>query len=127
MNTETHGRDADVARPPAPHPLRRLAAGLMLLSGVTHVTQLAVYGTERSAVGASLFGAVYFVIGLLLLGRGKAALVLGTVLPTIGGVLGVYRFFGLHANPFSVFHVALDLMVVPACIYLLQRFPSRHR
>lgn len=101
--------------------LRRLAAGLMLLSGITHVAQLAFYGAERSAVGASLFGGVYFVIGILLLGGTKTALILGALLPAIGGILGVYRFLHLHPNPFSVFHVALDLVVVPICLYLHAR------
>ena len=50
---------------------RRVAAVLMLISGVTHVAQLAFYGAETSAIGASLFGVVYFVLGLLLLGKGR--------------------------------------------------------
>ncbi|MCC6490153.1 MAG: hypothetical protein IT364_21895 [Candidatus Hydrogenedentes bacterium] len=107
--------------------LRRLASSLMLLSGITHVAQLAVYGTERSAVGASVFGCIYFAIGLLLLSRARIALILGVLLPSIGGVLGVYRFLHLHANPFSVFHVALDLVVVPICLYLYaRRIPDSH-
>lgn len=101
--------------------LRRMAAGLMLLSGVTHVIQLAIYGAEHSVIGAAIFGGIYFAIGLLLLGNTRFALVLGALLPAIGGVLGVYRFLHLHANPFSVFHVAIDLVVVPACVYLLCR------
>ena len=70
-------------------------------------------------MGASIFGLIYFVIGLLLLGKGKGALWAGAILPSIGGVLGVYRFFFLHTNPFSVFHVAIDLIVVPICVSLL--------
>ena len=101
--------------------LRRFAAGLMLLSGVTHVAQLAVYGAELSVVGASIFGGVYFLIGLLLLGRSRAALFLGAILPALGGMLGVYRFLYLHPNPFSIFHVAIDLVVVPVCAVLLAR------
>ena len=100
---------------------RRGAAVLMLISGVTHVAQLAFYGAETSAIGASLFGVVYFVLGLLLLGKGRAVLWFAAILPTIGGILGVYRFLHLHRNPFSVFHVVVDLIVVPCCIYLLTR------
>ena len=101
--------------------LRRVAASLMLLSGGTHVAQLAVYEPEHSVIGAAVFGGIYFLIGLLLLGTTRTALMLGAVFPTIGGLLGVYRFLHLHANPFSVFHVAIDLVVVPACVYLLCR------
>jgi len=99
--------------------IRNLAAYLMLLSGVTHISQLFVYGFYDHVVGAAVFGAVYFLIGLALLGRTKIALWLGAVLPSIGGILGVYRFLLLHVNPFSVFHVLIDLIVVPICAYVL--------
>lgn len=101
--------------------LRRIAAVLMLLSGITHVVQLPVYGTEHSVIGASIFGGIYFLIGLWLLGSSRSALVAGAVLPSVGGVLGVYRFLLLHPNPFSVFHVGIDLVVVPICVVLLLR------
>ncbi len=115
------GQATDLSRRHSPTGLRRFAAGLMVLSGVTHVAQLAVYGAAHSVVGAALFGAVYFVIGLFLWGRGRIALILGAVLPAIGGALGVVRFLYVQPNPFSVFHVAIDLLVVPVCVYLLVR------
>lgn len=106
-------------RPPA---IRRLAAVLMLVSGVTHVAQLWFYPENRSAWGASVFGAIYFGLGLfLVLSKGRAALWAAAILPSIGGALGVWRFIQMHRNPFSVFHVAIDLIVVPCCIYLLTR------
>lgn len=101
--------------------IRALASGLMLLSGVTHVTQLFIYGAHGHVVGAALFGLAYFGIGLALRGTSRWALWLGAVLPSIGGVLGVVRFTALHANPFSVFHVGIDLIVVPICVWLLVR------
>ena len=104
---------------------RSLAAVLMLISGVTHVAQLFVYGTAGHVIGAALFGVVYFVIGLGLSGRSRWPLWAGTVLPTIGGVLGIVRFTTMHANPFSVFHVCIDLVVVPLCIYLLRTERAR--
>lgn len=100
---------------------RRVAAALMLISGVTHVVQLPVYGAEHSVVGASIFGGIYFIIGLGLLGRSGFALYAGAIFPTIGGILGIYRFIYLHPNPFSVFHVAIDLVVVPICVFLVWR------
>lgn len=100
---------------------RRIAAVLMLVSGVTHVVQLPIYGAEHSVIGASIFGGIYFLIGLGLLGKSRMALLPGAIFPAIGGVLGVYRFLYLHPNPFSVFHVAVDLVVIPICIFLLWR------
>ena len=61
---------------------RKLAASLMLLSGLTHVSQLVVYGTESQVIGAAVFGIIYFTIGCLLLGRSRLALWLGVVLPS---------------------------------------------
>jgi hypothetical protein len=55
------------------------------------------------------------------MGKSRAALWTGTILPTIGGAFGIYRFFVLHSNPFSIFHVLLDLVVIPCCIFLLVR------
>jgi len=110
----------------APH-LRRIAAILMLLSGVTHVAQLFVYGAPGHVVGASLFGIAYFAIGVALKGQSRAALWLGAIVPAIGGTLGVIRFTTVHANPFSVFHVGIDLVVIPICVYLLLRRPARPR
>ena len=49
---------------------RTLAAMLMLISGVTHIIQLQVYGAHFHVVGAALFGVAYFLIGLGLLRSG---------------------------------------------------------
>lgn len=103
---------------------RTWAAMLLMISGVTHVIQLQVYGASSHVVGASLFGVAYFVIGFCLLKPRRAALWWGAVLPSIGGVLGVLRFIALHANPFTVFHVLVDLIVVPICIHQLRSLRS---
>lgn len=99
----------------------RLAGVLMLISSVTHVVQLQVYPLEHHVIGAAGFGVIYFFIGLFLLRRKRLAMWFGAILPTIGGILGIYRFFFLHVNPFTVFHVAIDLIVVPICIYYLRQ------
>ncbi|MET9346583.1 hypothetical protein [Streptomyces termitum] len=95
-------------------------AALLLLSGVTHLAQLAVYQHEANVLGAAGFGAVYLMIGTAVLRRWPGALHLAAVLPAIGGLLGTYRFFFLHTNPFSVWHVALDLVIVPLAVTLLR-------
>jgi len=106
--------------------LRGFIGVLMLISGVTHVVQLAVYEADVSVLVAASFGVLYFIIGLLLLGRLRLGLYLGSIFPAIGGVLGVYRFFFLHSNPFSVFHVIIDLIVVPISIYILTSERRQH-
>ncbi|MGL6342017.1 MAG: hypothetical protein ACRC80_23085 [Waterburya sp.] len=104
--------------------LIKLAGMLMLISSVTHVVQLQVYPLEHHVIGAAAFGIIYFFIGLFLLRRNRLALWLGSIAPSIGGVLGVYRFLFLHPNPFTIFHVLIDLVVVPICICNLIRFKS---
>ena len=99
----------------------KLAAMLLLVSSVTHVVQLQVYPLEHHVIGAAVFGIIYFFIGLFLLRRNRLALWLGAIVPSIGGILGVYRFLFLHPNPFTIFHVLIDLVVVPICIYSLKQ------
>ncbi len=101
--------------------IHTLAGMLMIISSVTHVLQLKVYPLEHHVIGAAAFGIIYFFIGLFLLRRNRLAFWMGAILPSIGGVLGVYRFLWLHPNPFTIFHVAIDLVVVPICIYNLKR------
>lgn len=103
---------------------RRTAAGLMLLSGVTHLIQLLVYPPTANVIGAALFGLLYLVIGLLLSRPGRLGLWLGATFPAIGGALGIYRFFNLHVNPFTPFHVLIDILVIVICIYHLRA--ARH-
>ncbi len=105
--------------------IRQLAGMLMIISSVTHVLQLKVYPLEHHVIGAAGFGILYLVIGLLLLRGNLLSLWLGAILPSIGGILGVYRFLFLHPNPFTIFHVVIDLVVVPICIYsLMKRFKN---
>ncbi|MDY6900809.1 MAG: hypothetical protein SWZ49_22420 [Cyanobacteriota bacterium] len=101
--------------------LIRLAGMLMIISSITHVIQLQVYPLEHHVIGAAAFGIIYFFIGLFLLRHNRLAFWMGAILPSIGGVLGVYRFLFLHPNPFTIFHVLIDLVVVPICIFNLKK------
>lgn len=98
--------------------MRTLSALLMLLSGVTHLSQLVVYGFALNVIGAATFGVIYLAVGVALLRPGMLGLWLGSYLPLAGGILGACRYM-LHNNPFSLFHIGLDLIVVPCCLYLL--------
>jgi hypothetical protein len=102
---------------------RKLAAALMLLSGVTHVAQLAVYPAHAHVVTAAAFGVLYFAIGLYLLRPQRAALWCAALFPLIGGSLGIYRFIVLQPNPFTVFHVIIDLAVIAISVRLLAQKP----
>ncbi|MEJ5362523.1 MAG: hypothetical protein WHV26_10725 [Spirochaetota bacterium] len=95
-----------------------LTAGILLiLSGCTHLTQLVVYQHHGHVIVASLFGLAYLAIGILLVIEKQWVLWIAALLPLSGGVLGIIRFIYMHTNPFSFFHVLLDIVIVPFCMY----------
>ncbi|TXT60629.1 MAG: conserved membrane protein of unknown function [Promethearchaeota archaeon] len=102
-----------------------IAGILLIISGITHVSQIAVYGIEGHIIGAVLFGIIYFVLGILLimLRDNKIVMLLGAILPSIGGILGVGRLILFYVlatgelNFFIIFHVIVDIIVVPICGY----------
>jgi hypothetical protein len=51
----------------------------------------------------------------------QAGLWLAITLPSVGGVLGGWRFLFVHRNPFSIVHVAIDVVVVAIGGYLVFR------
>lgn len=97
----------------------RVAAGLLWLSALSHISQIWVYPGEASVPGAAAFGLIYARLGFgLWLGRRRWAWA-GIILPTLGGALGILRLLYAHPNPFSIFHVAIDLVVIGICVCLL--------
>jgi signal transduction histidine kinase len=105
--------------------LRYLAGILLIISSITHTLQLFVYGFSLHQIGAALYGALYLGLGIFLIvfKENKIVLILCIVLPAIGGTLGVVRFIAMITeenvvNYFIVFHVIVDIIVVPICIYL---------
>ena len=54
--------------------IRYLAAGLLCLTGITHVAQLAMAPLEASVVNIVLFGVAYLIIGSFLFRNNKTAL-----------------------------------------------------
>lgn len=101
--------------------LRSVLVGVLALSAITHVSQLAVYGTGGPVLGAAGFGALYGLIAVAVgVFRGsRLALLSAAIFPTVGGLLGLQRFFFVQHNPFSIFHVCLDLIIVPLASYLI--------
>lgn len=95
--------------------LRRYAAYLMLLSGVTHPGQMIFYGTAPEIRGPALSGTIFFFVGLLLLTRFRIALLVAIVLPLMGGVGALYRILDADPTAFTYFHALIDFVVVALC------------
>jgi hypothetical protein len=82
-----------------------------------------VYGGVWHNLAAALYGAMYLFLGIGIIRYldKKGLVALCCILPLIGGVGGVIRFFFLHtevANLFIILHVLIDIVVVPVSIYL---------
>jgi uncharacterized membrane protein HdeD (DUF308 family) len=106
--------------------LRYFAGILLIASAITHTLQLFVFGFSSGQISAALYGAMYLVLGILLLKvkNSQILLILCIILPAVGGTLGIIRFIDMLThedvfNYFIIFHVIVDIIVVPICIYLL--------
>ena len=107
----------------------RYVSGLLLVSSAfTHVAQVFFVGTESHSLVAAGYGVLYGIVGvgLLLTERNRPLLILGAVLPAIGGVLGSIRFVGMltvedTVNYFIIYHLLVDVIVVPSCLVLYRR------
>lgn len=101
---------------------------LLITSAFTHVGQVFIFGTESHSLAAAGYGVLYGLIGvgLLVYGANRYLLLLGIILPAIGGVLGTIRFVGMLRvegvlNFFIIYHLFVDVIVVPSCAVVYYR------
>jgi hypothetical protein len=95
---------------------QKIAAGLMLLSGITHPAQMLVYGMDPEIAQS---GMIFLLVGAGLLTRYRVALYVAIVLPLMGGMGALYRIFAAEPTAFTYFHAAIDFVVVGLCIAVL--------
>jgi hypothetical protein len=98
---------------------QKIAAGLMLLSGITHPAQMLVYGMDPEIRGPAQSGMIFLLVGAGLLTRYRVALYVAIVLPLMGGMGALYRIFAAEPTAFTYFHAAIDFVVVGLCIAVL--------
>ncbi|MDG2332896.1 MAG: alpha/beta fold hydrolase [Myxococcota bacterium] len=91
---------------------RRIAAYLMLLSGVTHPAQMLVYGTAPEIRGPATTGMIFLLIGAGLLTPWRACLWLAIALPLAGGLGALFRITADVPTAFTYFHALIDFVVV---------------
>jgi hypothetical protein len=102
-----------------PRSYRKMAAYLMILSGVTHPAQMLFYGTSPAISGPAIQGSLFLVVGTLLLTPYRVALWVAIVLPGMGGAGAAYRILALEPTAFTYFHALVDLVVVVLAIACL--------
>ncbi|MHA1291440.1 MAG: hypothetical protein ACTSQJ_02095 [Promethearchaeota archaeon] len=105
--------------------LKYIVGILLIISSFTHIIQIFYIGGEGHTIGAALFGVVYGIIGFLIISfkESKNITLLCAILPIIGGTLGLIRFiwmilFEEIINYFIIFHLIVDIIVVPISFYL---------
>ena len=108
---------------------QKIAAGLMLLSGITHPSQLFLFDLTPETAGPAKFGAIFFLVGLGLLTRFRVALVIAILLTLLGGVGSVQRLAaGDPTTPLTPIHAGIDFVVIGLCVTaLIQRRNSETR
>lgn len=104
--------------------IRKSAGTLMLLTGMGHVSLLAMRPMSPELAITAAFGVSYFLIGVFLWrDEGRRALWAGLVLPAIGAALS----FAANPpgkggwTPIGTAFVVIDIIVVLACLWLLMR------
>jgi hypothetical protein len=103
----------------------KLAAGLMIYSGLSHPSQLLIYGTgDPALVQTALIGSSFLLVGLFLLTGKRAALWVGALLPLLFGLGALGKILFLQPNIFTYIHTAIDFIVAGLCIYQLRQ--ARH-
>ena len=98
----------------------RLAAYLMLLSGVAHLLQLLILGVDDpDTVNGSLFGGSFLLVSLLLFMRPQIGLWVGLTWPFLLGLGALYRIIALSPTPMTFVFAGVDYLVVYLCAYCL--------
>jgi hypothetical protein len=98
---------------------QKIAAGLMLLSGITHPLQILIYGNTPEIREPAIAGAIFFPVGLFLLTRFRVALVVAIILPLLGGSGAVVRIATANPTPLTYFHATIDFIVIGLCVAAL--------
>ena len=91
---------------------RKIAAYLMLLSGLTHPAQMLVYGTAPEIRGPAISGMIFLVVGAALLTPWRSVLWVAIALPLAGGLGAAFRIVADVPTAFTYFHALIDFAVV---------------
>ena len=101
---------------------RRSVAGLVSISGITHISQYWIHVPEQVEPSATALvsGFVLLFLGVsLLLWQSRSILWIVMVLHAVVAPAHFYGLIFLGSTPFTVLHFMVVCLVVPACAYLL--------
>ncbi len=100
-------------------PIRYLAAGLLLLTGVLHILPIFKTPSDTNSIPMLVFGIIYFSIGVLLIMKIKYDSLLGIIFPLIGLGTGFFVVGIKNWNTMLAFMFVIDAVVMICCLILL--------
>lgn len=108
--------------------IRKSVAGLVSISGITHVSQYWLCDLEQGEVSTTTLvsGVILLFLGLsMLLWQSRGLLWTVLVLHAAVAPAHSYGLVFLGSTPFTVFHFMVVCLVVPGCAYLLFSEPGQ--
>lgn len=100
-------------------PMRRIAAILMTLSGMSHIAALWMHDITPAVMVNVLFGAIYLFIGIGLFGQSRFALFTAIVFPGLGATLGLMTYELSSFSTLGLIQLAVDFIVIAICAIVL--------
>ena len=100
--------------------IRIAAAGLLGLTGLLQILEIAAPDADPSAVITALFGGIYDVIAFYLFRNSRPFIYLGAVVP-LAGLLYAIATLILLPGPQTVFFIAADLVAATCCGFLIYK------
>jgi uncharacterized membrane protein HdeD (DUF308 family) len=100
-------------------PIRYLAAGLLLLTGVLHILPMFKTPSDPNSIPMLIFGIAYFAVGVMLIMKIKYDSLLGIIIPLIGLGVGFFMIGIKNWTAMLTFLFAIDAVVIICCLILL--------
>ena len=100
-------------------PIRYLAAGLLLLTGILHILPMFKTPSDPNSLPMLIFGIAYFAVGVMLMMKIKFDSLLGIIVPLIGLGVGFFKIGIKNWTNMLTFLFAIDAIVLICCLILL--------
>jgi len=100
-------------------PIRYLAAGLLILTGVLHILPMFKTPSDPNSIPMLVFGIAYLTIGILLIMKIRFDSLLGIIVPLIGLGIGFFVIGIKNWNTMLTLMFIIDAVVVICCFILL--------
>jgi uncharacterized membrane protein HdeD (DUF308 family) len=100
-------------------PIRYLAAGLLLFTGVLHILPMFKTPSDPNSIPMLIFGIAYFAVGVMLIMKIKYDSLLGIIIPLIGLGVGFFMIGIKNWTAMLTFLFAIDAVVIICCLILL--------